>query len=200
MIHVKVSKMYSKGIIEHYTESGALYDAETSALTKVGENLKFDDLIKRRVDAEGGNSVEYHTCKVIDLYYIEPLGYSDLMIGNIYEVYIRTENTLKTHRLVGIDLSTKTYKFCPINRSLKDLRLSSLDINNGKTLQTSGGSLPTVYPKGTTRHGDIKNIIFESVETGSHGGYVRDEMPFYAIKKKKFTLDVGNTHVLECIG
>jgi len=46
----------------------------------------------------------------------------------------------------------------------------------------------------------INSIVLESTSKGSHGGYVRDELSMKVIRSAKFTLDVGNTHVLEAIG
>jgi len=204
MLHVEVSKMNSKGLINHTAGSGASYDADTNSLTKQGQNLKNDDLILRRVDADGNPTEEYHTWKVVDLDYTKPLSADELLIGEEYGVYIRVEDKIVTHKLVSIDLTTNDYTFAPkANSSRKELRISSLDLNKGvegESLKASGSSLPTVYPKGTTKHGDVNKVTLECVERNSDGSYTRDDIPFGKIKKTKFTIDVGHTHVFEAIG
>jgi hypothetical protein len=69
-------------------------------------------------------------------------------------------------------------------------------------LKVNAQSLPSVYPSGTSTkaHADVHQIIFENVKERSEGGFLRDALFMSMIKKERFTLNVGNTHVLEAIG
>ena len=187
MLHVEVSRLWSKGVIQCFTESRAKYDLASNSLVKQGEALKPDDLILRRVNPNGGRSNEQYSWKVAKLIFTEPLRLEDLVIGQEYGVYIQLKNAVLPFRLTGIDLETNTYSF----KALKD------GIEN---IQTNAGSLPSVYPKGTTRHADVSKVVVECVQKGESGGYSQEELTMKVIRKEKFTMDIGHTHVIECIG
>jgi hypothetical protein len=89
--------------------------------------------------------------------------------------------------LMTIDLTTQTYTFMP-----KQSDRSALNVN--------ADALPYLYPKGIVKHDEVSKLVVESVEKGSSGGYVREEIPMKAIKKEKFMIDVGHTHVVEATG
>ena len=65
MLHVEMSKMWAKGLIQVYTDSVSKYDPVSNSLTKLGKHLKIDDGIRRRVDKNGVRVNEYHTWKLI---------------------------------------------------------------------------------------------------------------------------------------
>jgi hypothetical protein len=69
-------------------------------------------------------------------------------------------------------------------------------------LKVNAQSLPSVYPSGTSSnaHADVHKVVLESVMESTRGGVVREVLLMTAIKKEKFTLDVGHTHVVEAIG
>jgi hypothetical protein len=187
MLHVEISKLWSKGVIQCYTDSKAQYDHITNNLTKEGSALKLEDLILRRVNPNGSPSTEYYSWKIADLIYTQALGLDDLRVGEEYGVYVRLENAVHPFKLTGVDLESRTYTFKALKAGVEDLKATA-------------HNLPSVYPKGTTRHADVSKVVVECVQKGSSGGYVRDELPMKVIRKEKFTLDIGHTHVVECIG
>ncbi len=187
MLHVEVSKRWSKGLISVYTDSASTYDPVQNALTKYGEHLKIDDLILRRIDENGVPSDKHHSWKVVDLVYSQALALEDLHVGQEYGIYIRLDNALQPYILTGIDVHHGTYTFKALTPGKEDLKATA-------------HNLPSVYPKGVSRHADVLKIVVESVVKGNQGGYVRDELEMSAIRKQKFTIDVGQTHVVEAIG
>jgi hypothetical protein len=187
MLHVELSKLWSKGLLQCYTNSKAAYDPATNNLTKEGAALKIEDLILRRVDPNGNRSNESYSWKIADLVYAQALGLDDLLLGEEYGVYVRLENAVHPFKLTGVDLDSATYNFKALTAGVEDLK-------------ATGHNLPSVYPKGTTRHADVSKVIVECTQKGSSSGYARDELSMKDIKKEKFTLDTGHTHVVECIG
>lgn len=193
MLHVGVSKMWAKGLIQVHTDARSSYDAETNTLTKFGEYLKIDDAILRRVDRNGKISADYHSWKVVDMVYTQPVSLSDLKPGHEYGIYVRLKNAILPYQLMGVDLQTNTYTFVSTKEGNEDIKAT---ITN----------LPTIYPKGTKRHAEVQTVIVESVakqsvpQFGKELGYVRDELPMEMIRKQKFVLDIGHTHVVEAIG
>lgn len=63
-------------------------------------------------------------------------------------------------------------------------------------------SLPSVYPAGTDTkaHAVVHSVVFQSVDKGCADKHAIDEVPIKYIRREKFTLDVGHTHVVEAIG
>ena len=187
MLHVEVSKMWSKGLIQVHTDSKSMFDHKTNSLVKLGEHLKVDDAILRRVNEEGQKVNDYHSWKVVEILYVNSLSVNDLKIGEEYGIYVRLENAVIPYKLMAIDLSTRTYTFM------------SLQLE-GSELKVNAAALPPVYPKGRTKHAEVSELVVESVKKGSKGGYVRESFPMKAIENKKFVMDVGHTHVVEAIG
>jgi hypothetical protein len=187
MLHVEMSKMWAKGLIQVHTDSMSKYDHVTNSLTKFGEHLKVDDGILRRVDENGMRVNRHHSWKVVDIVYTQALAVEELTIGMEYGVYNRLDNAVFPYRLTGVDLDSMIYTFKALEEGKEDLKANS-------------SNLPSVYPKGVTRHAEASKIVIESVVKGRDGGYVRDELLMKVIKKEKFTIDVGHTHVIECTG
>lgn len=187
MLHVEVSRMWSKGLIQCYTNSRANYDPGSNTLTKQGEHLKLEDAILRRVDPNGNPSKEYFSWKVASLIYQQPLSLDELEVGRDYGVFVREENAVLPFKLVTVDLRTSTYNFSALMKGKSDLTASA---------QT----LPSIYPKGTRKHAEITKVIVESVQKGKRGGYEREELPMPVIRNQNFSMDIGHTHVVECIG
>lgn len=187
MLHVEVSRLWSKGLIQCFTDSKAKYDLKSNALTKQGEHLKIDDNILRRVDSNGNPAKAYFSWKIADLIYTQALGLDDLRVGQDYGVYIRLQNAVLPFKLNAVDLQSRTYTFKALKKDVEDLKATA-------------HNLPSVYPKGTTRHAEVDRVVVECVQKGSSGGYVREEFAMKLVKKERFTMDMGHTHVVECIG
>jgi len=187
MLHVEASKMWSKGLLTVYTDSKSMYDHKSNSLVKLGEHLKIDDAILRRVNEEGRKANDYHSWKVVEVYYADSLQVKDLKLGEEYGIYVRTKNTVLPYMLTGIDLRTQIYTFAPSMEGLEDITANA-------------ASMPYVYPKGTTNHAEVVRLVMESVKKGSNGWYAREIMFMKDIREMKFTLDVGHTHVVEAIG
>ena len=105
MLHVEMSKIWTKGLIQVYTDSVSKYDPVSNSLTKLGEHLKIDDGIRRRVDENGVRVNEYHTRKV-DLVYNDSLSIDELKVGQEYGIYLRLEDAVIPYRLTGVDLES----------------------------------------------------------------------------------------------
>jgi len=108
MLHVEVSRLWSRSVVTVYTDSKAHYDVESNSLTKYGENLKVGDLISRRVDEDGRPSPDkYHSWRVVELTYTEHLTIDDLRVGNEYGVFVRAHQAILPFKLVVVDLESK---------------------------------------------------------------------------------------------
>jgi hypothetical protein len=187
MLHVEVCRLWSKGVIQVFTESKAQYDASSNTFTKTGEYLKIGDEILRRVDPDGKLSKQYYRWIVQHLDYIQPLGLDDLRVGEEYVVYVKQENTVLPFKLEKVDLSTRAYHF-------KSLR------KKGSELVVPAHNLPSVYPKDTKRHADVNTVVFECVTKGANDEHLRQQFNMNDIRDELFTLDIGHTHVVECVG
>jgi len=187
MLHVEVSKLWSKGLIECYTDSRAQYDLESNSLTKQGQHLKAKDQVLRRVDPQGRLSSKPFSWKVADFTYASPLSLVELIVGREYGLFNPTRNKILPFTLAALDSKTGTYTF-----KSQDPTVAVLKVN--------AENLPDIFEKGVERDGEITSMILESVQKSSLGGYTREELPMREIKKERFTLDVGHTHVVECIG
>ncbi|KAL3916452.1 MAG: hypothetical protein SGILL_005172 [Bacillariaceae sp.] len=187
ILHVAVSRLWSKGVIEVFTDSKAQYDVASNSLTKAGDQLKIGDEILRRVDPEGHPSKEYYRWKVQHLDYIQPLGLDDLRVGEEYVVYVQQENAVLPFKLAEVDLNTRLYNFKALKKKVANL-------------QSPANNLPSVYPKGTKRHADVSTVIFECTAPNEAGKNHRDQFHMNDIREDRFTLDIGHTHVVECIG
>jgi hypothetical protein len=187
ILHVAVSRLWSKGVIEVFTDSKAQYDVTSNSLTKAGEHLKIGDEILRRVDPDGKLSTEYYRWKVAHLDYIQPLGLDDLRVGEEYVVYVKRENAVLPFKLAEVDLNTRTYHFKATKKKVADL-------------QAAAHNLPSVYPIGTSRHADVSTVIFECATKNEKGLFHQEKLQMNYIREEMFTLDIGHTHVVECIG
>jgi hypothetical protein len=187
MLHVEMSKMWAKGLIEVHTDSRSQYDHVSNSLIKFGEHLKVNDGVFRRVDENGTRVNKYHSWKVVDLIFTQALSISDLVVGTEYGIYVRLENAVLPFKLTGVDLESKTYTFKALEAGKEDLKAIA-------------ASLPSVYPKGVTRHAAVEKVVVESVVKGRNGGYAREELLMKVIKSEKFTMDVGHTHVVQATG
>ncbi|CAB9528137.1 expressed unknown protein [Seminavis robusta] len=186
LLHSEVSRLWSKGIISVHADSKAKFDSDSNRLTKLGKHLKVNDIILRNVDENGVPCRREVRWKVVHLIYSQPLGLDDLRIDKEYGVYVRQENTVLPFKLVHVCLESKMYKF----ESLMD----------GKRLEVDPRNLPSIYPKDTEMHADVYAIALECSVIGKEGFKARQELLMKTISDRKFTLDVGNTHVIEAIG
>lgn len=179
MLHLEVSRLWSKGLIAVYTDSKARYDPETNALVKFGKNLRVGDIVVAEFDDEPSGR-----WKVVALEYAESLGLSELRVGGEYGVWIRQEKAVLPFRLVRVDLDSKVYKF----ESLSS-RATGFDVDVQH--------LPSVYPLGTkvTAHAGATEAVLRSMETGCER-----RLNMTQARAEKFTIDVGASHVVEAIG
>ena len=187
MLHLEVSRLWSKGVIQCYNNRSAKYDLATKTLTKQGQHLTLGDTFLCRVDPDGNAAQQNFPWRVVEEIYQPPLGLDDLKVGREYSVFIRQEDAILPFRLTGVDIRSRTYTF-------KALRMGDKD------LKATAHNLPSVYPKSARKHRDVTKIIVESVKKGSKGGFKRLEMTMSLIRSQSFTIDVGPTHVVDCTG
>jgi hypothetical protein len=188
-LHVEISRFWSKGLISVFTDSRSQFDPSTNSLTKLGENLKVGDVILRNRDCEDLTCTDDSSWRVVELVYTQLLGVDDLKVGEVYGVYHRQEQVVLPFKLVEVDLDTKTYHFKSKFAGAENLHVSVHD-------------LPSVYPAGTgmKAHADVHKVIVECLVKNKNNGYIRAELLMDGIKNQKFTLDIGDSHVIEAIG
>ena len=187
ILHVQVSKLWSKGVIQCFTGSRAKYDVDSNSLTKEGAYLKKGDLILRRVDQNGETSAEFFSWRIVDLVYIRALGLDDLRVGTEYGVYIRLKEAVLPFKLSKVDLETRTYHFKALDSSAEDL-------------EAPAHNLPSIYPKGTLRHADVSTVVLQCAVKNENDEFLRERLSMDDIRDEKFTMDIGHTHIVECIG
>lgn len=189
ILHVEVSRLWSKGLLSIFTDSRSRFDPTLNALTKYGENLKVDDIILHKVDPSGLPCHKDHAWKVVDLLYSKVLDINDLKVGLEYGVYYRLDQAVLPFKLKSVNLDTKMYHFASTISGVDDI---FANIND----------LPSIYPAGSgmNAHADVNKVVLESTKPNHQRLYKRIELHMSCIKGEKFTLDVGNTHVIEAIG
>lgn len=187
MLHVEVSKMWSKGLVQLHTDSRMSYDAKSNSLTKYGEHLKLDEVILRSKDENGNECFDSVRWKVAELMYKESLSIDNIKVGKEYGIYVRVENAVLPYKLVELDQDTQTYTFQSLDNGRPDLVANVAD-------------LPSVYPKGTMKHAEVTEVVLQCEKIGRNGVYLRESFPMEEIQKQRFTMDVGQTHVVEAIG
>ncbi len=157
-------------------------------MTKRGEALKINDLVKRSIDKNGNESDEYHTWEVIDLELHQSLAPADVKQGDFYYLYGRTYSYggLKKFQLVGTDIedpSNPVYKF-----HNKDEKI---------TTKVPANRFPAVYNE--AKHG-FKSIVLQSIERNRLGLYERHYIDFNRARKERFVMDVGQTNIVFATG
>lgn len=189
MLHVEISRLWSRGAIAVFTDSRSQFNHATNSLTKLGEKLKIGDVVLRKLNCEGRICNELHRWKVVELVHTKSLEIDDLKVGEEYRVYYRPEQAVLPFVLVEVKLETKTYHFKSLLFGIEDFHVSVLD-------------LPSIYPAETDgkAHADVRYVVLESIATNSKRRHARIELLMAANRKRTFTLDVGNTHVIEAIG
>lgn len=187
MLHVEVSKMWSKGLLQLHTDSRLSYDPKSNSLTKLGDHLKKDDAILRFKDENGSDTFDPVPWKVTELKYKKSLSVDEIEVGNEYGIYVRVENAVLPFELSSIDPGTQTYTFKSLDTRKPDLIVNAAD-------------LPSIYPKGTKRHAEVTEAVFQCNKKGRSGRYLREKLSVDEIRDKKFTMDIGQTHVVEAIG
>jgi hypothetical protein len=134
MLHLEVSRLWSRGVIELFTDSRAQYDHKTNSLTKFGKNLKVGDLMLRHFDEEGHQCRDYHCWRVVELVYTEGLSIEDLKVGHEYGVFVREKQAVESFELESVDLDSKVR----IGSSmLYEERVRTSDINCFTDIQLS---------------------------------------------------------------
>lgn len=189
MLHIEVSRFWSRGIITVYTDARAKYDPASNSLVKAGGNLKVGDVLIRNVDKEGYVSQSENKWKVVELVYTELLDVDDLRVGREYCVYSKAEQAVLPFALTEVDLESKVYHFKSMVHGVSDIDSKMHD-------------LPSIYPAGTDSkaHADVHKIVLQHLDKNNRGRYSRAELLVESVKDREFKLDIGRTHVVEAIG
>ncbi|CAJ1944605.1 unnamed protein product [Cylindrotheca closterium] len=187
MLHIQVSKLWSKGLIQVFTDADARYDPETNAIMKDGQYLKVGDLLVRKLNGDGKKSDLSHSWKVTDVTKVTTLGIEDLKPNTEYAIYVALRDEVLPFKLTKVELQSRTYTF----ESLSD---------RSKDIVVQAHTLPAIYPKGTQRHMDVETFKIECLEPSSEGEYKSQVVPMKKVRNYKFTLDLHNTHVFQCVG
>ena len=189
ILHVEVSRLWSKGLISIFTDSRSQFDPTLNALTKYGENLKVDDIILHKLDPSGLPCHKEYPWKVVELVYSKVLDRNDLKVGMEYGVYYRLDEAVLPFKLKSVNLDTKMYHFTSTIAVVGDI---FANIND----------LPSIYPAGSgiDAHADVHKVVLECIKPNHIRQLKRIELHMSCITGEKFTLDVGHTHVIEAIG
>jgi len=187
VLHTEVSRLWSKGVIGVVTETKAQYDVSSNSLTKLGEYLEVGDKILRHVDPNGNPSKEFHRWKITDILKAEALGIDDLRVGEEYGIYVREENAVLPFKLTEVDLQTRIYNFKSQKKKIEDVAATA-------------HNLPSVYRKGNNYHADTDMVVITCVAKGDTGNFHCVRYPVDELRGQNFVIDIGHTHVVECIG
>jgi hypothetical protein len=189
ILHVEVSRLWSKGLISIFTDSRSQFDPTLNALTKSGENLKVDDIILYKFDPSGLPCHKEYPWKVVELSYSKVLDINDLKVGVEYGVYYRLDEAVLPFKLKSVNLDTKMYHFTSTIDGVDDIYANIND-------------LPSIYPAGSgiNAHADVHKVVLECIKPNHKRQFKHIELHMSCIKGEKFTLDVGRTHVIEAIG
>uniref|UniRef100_A0A7S3L929 Uncharacterized protein n=1 Tax=Amphora coffeiformis TaxID=265554 RepID=A0A7S3L929_9STRA len=128
------------------------------------------------------------TWKVTELEYQQTLPWEQLTIGNDYGVFVPEAGKICRFKLVKVDLDSGEYCFRALDGEHQD-----------RVVRRQNS--PSIYPIDTpaNAHGSVTAVVLKCVDT--RGAEPRVEtLPLRSIARKKFALDVGFTHVFECIG
>ena len=164
------------------------------------------------LDERGQSSREYYRWRVSEHLFQEAVSINELKVGNEYGVLVREKQEVRSFVLVSVDLVTKVTvvscfllvlkphtSFSPLTLQTYSFRSLRPDIGN---IEANEKHLPSIYPARTrtSAYGSVDRVVLESVKQDRHGESYRKELFMKNIAGKKFTLDIGETHVLEAIG
>lgn len=107
MLHIEVSRLWSRGVIQLFSDSRAQYDQKSNSMTKFGEYLKAGDRIFRNADAQGRSSKDPHCWRVVELLYTEGLSIDALRVGQNYGIFVRDKRAVQSFKLESVDLESK---------------------------------------------------------------------------------------------
>lgn len=187
ILHMEVSRLWSKGLISVFADAKTKFDSDANQIIKLGKYLKIDDLILRSVDENGRSSRKQYTWRVSGLVYSQPLGLDEIKVGEEYAVYVREESALLPFKFIKCCLKTKTYTFVSLTEGTRHLEVNTRN-------------LPSIYTKDTKQHAVIHAVALKCTKKSTDGGQFIEELLMSSIQDEKFTLDVGNSHVIEAIG
>lgn len=190
MMHVQVSKLLSRGLLQHDTNAGAQYSIETNTLTKKGAALKENDNVHRKFDPSGRACTETYIWKVAELVYNKPLPESAMELGKEYLIYVGKLKKSFPYRCTGIKLQLRQYSFVPVGDAHPE----------AEPIETDSYHFPTIFPMGTVMEDRCKAIVFECTIRSPGGYYTRESINFSDVEKESFVIDVGQCHVAEAIG
>jgi len=63
----------------------------------------------------------------------------------------------------------------------------------------NAADLPSIYPKGTKKHAEVTEVVFQCEKKGHSNRCIQEIFSMDEIRDKKFTMDVGQMHVIEAI-
>lgn len=187
MLHLQVTKLWSKGLIQVFTDADARYDPETNAIMKDGQHLKVGDLLVRKLNGDGKKSFGSHSWQVTEVTMVPTLGIEDLKPNTEYAIYVALREAVLPFKLTKVELQSRTYTFESLSEKSKDIVVQA-------------HTLPAIYKKGTQRHMDVETFKIQCVEPSSEGDYKSQVIPMKKVRNYKFTLDLKNTHVFQCTG
>ena len=188
MMHVQLTKLVTRGLVQHDSNAGCQCDVENGKLIKLGQALKVGDRVLRKFDRFGRPTSADQIWNVVELTFSKALPESALEIDKEYLVYVARLRKGLPYRLTGLKgHPSRVYTFSPINDdTLEDI-------------QAPGEHLPSIYPMGV-KHGGNQGLVVESDNRRSDGYYTRESIPWKDVEGQKFVLDTGHSHVAEAIG
>ena len=168
----EIINLRSKELIHFYSDSKFEYEPDAGTFEKKGRYLKVDDRI---FDAGQGRAI----MDVKGFVYNSRVTVEQLVVGSDYDIVLPREKQPRKFRLVQMDSSYDWYQFIAHEPGVKEVT-------------GSFNKLPPVYLSGKGRVDPSGNIVEIN---GS-----KRELPFDAVKEKKFRLDFSATHVIIASG
>jgi len=185
VLHLEISKLWSLDLLDLYSKSNASFDYKGNVMTKRGDALKVDDLVKLRIDKNGKDITGCKTWRVINLELHETVDHMDLSLDETYQLYgrefISAYGGLKSVRLVAIN-----------KRDPENPMYTFEDRDEGIVEEFDANRFPTIYDD---KNYGFKNIIFECIENGR-----KLVVDFSQAKKEKYVMDVGQTNIIFATG
>ena len=100
---------------------------------------------------------------------------------------MRQQGSILPFRLTKVCLRSRLYFFESQSEGIENLKV---DAKN----------LPSVYTKETKNHAGVRALLVQCTKSRKNGSNLCQELLMSEIGDTKFTLDVGNCHVVEATG
>lgn len=173
MLLDEVVRLRSSNLLDFFSDSKVLYDAEKGTFSKDGGSLKIGD---RVFFDESGVSSE-----VEELYYESSVAEARLVEGMTYEAFLPQDSRLRRFTLESIDDDAKWYRFVEEGES----GMATALVGNFE-------DLPPLYRTGEGQNGP------NSVLLKTAGGL--KEVSIDQIAGKELELDFSGCHVVVALG